>query len=239
MLAAQRYLSAQHFCFSNSLRVADRTSSADQKTMHALIVVPHPNPKSLTHTVAARVAEGISTFNPTHSSEIADLAAEGFDPRFTNADLSVLVREGEPTADVAAEQARISRADALVLVYPVYWWSMPGLLKGWIDRVFTNGWAYDDVPNTKIVKRLQHLQVHLIALGGANMRTYARHGYFGAMKVQIDHGIFGYCGARVVTSELLLQSDSRFPDSHFEIASAIGRKISEGKSMDGVRASRN
>jgi NAD(P)H dehydrogenase (quinone) len=102
---------------------------------------------------------------------------------------------------------------------------MPGQLKGWIDRVFTNGWAYDDIPNAKIVKRLRHLQVHLIALGGADMRTYARHGYFGAMKTQIDHGIFDYCGARVMTSELLLQSDARFPDSHFETAHAIGRRI--------------
>jgi NAD(P)H dehydrogenase (quinone) len=161
-----------------------------RKAMHALIVVSHPNAKSLTHAVAARVAEGVSAFSPSNSFETADLAAEGFDPRFTTADISVLLREGSPTADVAAEQARISRADAIVLVYPVYWWSMPGLLKGWIDRVFTNGWAYDDGPNIKLVKRLRHLQVHLIAIGGADMRTYARHGYFGAMKTQIDHGIF-------------------------------------------------
>jgi putative NADPH-quinone reductase len=46
-----------------------------------------------------------------------------------------------PPADVLAEQARIDRADALVLVFPIYWWSLPGLLKGWIDRVFVNGWA--------------------------------------------------------------------------------------------------
>lgn len=193
--------------------------------MHALIVVSHPNPKSLTHAVAAQVTEGVTASNPADSFEIADLAAEGFDPRFTMADTSVLVRESPPTADVTAEHARIDRADALVLVYPVYWWSMPGLLKGWIDRVFTNGWAYDDIPNAKIVKRLRRLPVHLIAIGGADLRTYARHGYFGAMRTQIDHGIFDYCGARVVTSELLLLSDAQFPESHFASARSIGRKI--------------
>ncbi|WP_198284163.1 NAD(P)H-dependent oxidoreductase, partial [Bacillus cereus] len=78
--------------------------------------------------------------------------------------------------------------------------SFPALLKGWIDRVFTQGWAYEDDANGKLVKKLQHLQVHLLAIGGADQRTYARHGYFGAMKTQIDYGIFGYCGARVVTS---------------------------------------
>src|SRR5688572_9025064 len=99
--------------------------------MHALIVISHPEPASLTHGVAAHVAEGVSLSG--NSFEIADLAAEAFDPRFTAADLAVHRRKAPPPADVAAEQARLDRADALVLVYPVYWWSMPGLLKGWID----------------------------------------------------------------------------------------------------------
>jgi NAD(P)H dehydrogenase (quinone) len=102
---------------------------------------------------------------------------------------------------------------------------MPGLLKGWIDRVFTNGWAYDYSPDTGVVKKLRHLQVHLVAIGGADLRTYARHGYFGAMKTQIDHGIFDYCGARIVTSELLVDSGAQDPASHLEAARAIGRKL--------------
>ncbi|MEZ2131234.1 MULTISPECIES: NAD(P)H-dependent oxidoreductase [unclassified Sinorhizobium] len=193
--------------------------------MHTLIVIAHPDPRSLSHSVAAHVAEGVSLSGPDNSFEIADLAAEGFDPRFTAADLAVHRREAPPLADVAVEQARIDRADALVLVYPVYWWSMPGLLKGWIDRVFANGWAYDESPDTRLMKKLRHLRVHLIAIGGANLRTYARHGYFGAMKTQIDHGIFDYCGARVVTSELLLQSEAQDPASHLDAARAIGRNL--------------
>ena len=193
--------------------------------MHALIVTAHPDPESLSHAIAARVGEGVSLSGPGNSFEIADLAAEGFDPRFTTADLAVHRTHAPPPADVVAEQARIDRADALVLVYPVYWWSMPGLLKGWIDRVFANGWAYDEGPDTKLVKKLHHLRVHLVAIAGADMRTYARHGYFGAMKTQIDHGIFDYCGARVVTSELLVDSQSRDPAPLLDAASAIGRNV--------------
>lgn len=193
--------------------------------MHALVVVAHPDPKSLSHGVAAQLAEAVSQSGLGNTAEIADLAAEAFDPRFTTADIAVHLRQVPPSADVAAEQARIDRADALVLVYPVYWWSMPGLLKGWIDRVFANGWAYDESPQTGLVKKLRHLPVHLVALGGGDQRTYARHGYFGAMKTQIDHGIFNYCGARVVTSELLLQSDAQFPASHLEAARMIGRNL--------------
>ena len=136
--------------------------------MHALIVVAHPDPGSLSHAVAAQLARGVGLSDPGHSFEIADLAAEGFDPRFTAGDLAVHRREVPPSADVLAEQARIDRADALVLVYPVFWWSMPGLLKGWIDRVFANGWAYDEGADAKLVKRLGRLPVHLVALGGAS-----------------------------------------------------------------------
>lgn len=193
--------------------------------MHALIVIAHPDPKSLSHSVAAHVAEGVTLSDHGNTFEIADLTAEAFDPRFTAADLAVHRRQAPPPADVAAEQARIDRADALVLVYPVYWWSMPGLLKGWIDRVFANGWAFDFSPETRLVKKLGDLQVHLVAIAGADARTYARHGYAGAMKTQIDHGIFDYCGACVVTSELLLESETQDPKSHLDAARAIGRNL--------------
>lgn len=190
--------------------------------MHALIVVSHPKSDSLTHSIAGQVAEGISAQGSGHTCEIADLAAEGFDPRYTETDVAVYRREAALPAEIAAEQARVDRADALVLVYPIYWWGMPGLLKGWIDRVFTNGWAYEEMADGKIGKKLGRLKVHLIAIGGAEMRTYARHGYFAAMRTQIDHGIFGYCGARVVTSELMLLTDPEFPQALMEKARAIG-----------------
>jgi NAD(P)H dehydrogenase (quinone) len=86
------------------------------------------------------------------------------------------LKQGALSADVVAEQARIDWADALVLVYSVYWWSMPGLLKGCIDRVFSNGWAYDENPGGKLVKKLDHFPVHLVAVGGADEGTYAKHG---------------------------------------------------------------
>ncbi|WP_095077017.1 NAD(P)H-dependent oxidoreductase [Pseudomonas sp. Irchel s3h17] len=192
--------------------------------MHALIVIAHHDSRSLTHSLAKQVAKGVSS-DPNNSFEIADLSAQAFDPRFTTNDLAVHHREAPPPADVTAEQTRIDRADALVLVYPIYWWSMPALLKGWIDRVFTNGWAFDFNPETTLVKKLRHLRVHLVAVGGADEGTYARHGYADAMRTQIEHGIFDYCGACVVTSELMLESENRDPIFHLEAARTLGRNL--------------
>lgn len=204
--------------------------------MHALIVAAHPEPQSLVLALAEQVAAGARAAG--HTAELADLAAEGFDPRFTAVDSAVHRREAAIPADVVAEQARIDRAQALALVYPVFWWSMPGLLKGWIDRVFCNGWAYDELsPEGPTIRRLQRLNVHLVALAGADARTYVRHGYFGAMRTQIEHGIFGYCGARVASSELLL--DSRGPDAaaHLATARAIGARLfSTGAHATGAHA---
>ncbi len=190
--------------------------------MHALIIVANPNPKSLTHRVAEQIADGVFLNGQKNTAEIADLSAEKFDPRYTLEDVYVLHGRADPTPEILAEQQRISRADALVLVHPVYWWSLPALLKGWIDRVFTNGWAYDDTSSDRLIKKLRHLPVHIISIAGAGIRTYARHGYYGAMKTQINHGIFDYCGAPVKTSELMFQSD---PDACLKTAHNIGLKI--------------
>lgn len=191
--------------------------------MHALIVVSHPNPTSLTHSVAARIAEGIS--GNGHTAEIADLMAEGFDPRFTQSDFAVHHREAAPPADVLAEQARIDRSDAVVLVFPVFWWSMPGLMKGWIDRVFSNGWAFDYGADAALEKKLRHLKVHLVGVAGGDAALFERHGYAQAMKTQIDHGIFDYCGAEVVSSQLMFDSETSDPAVHLEIALALGSRL--------------
>ena len=190
--------------------------------MRNLIVVAHPDPGSLTHAVADPAAAGLAASGT--GVEFADLAAEGFDPRQTARDLAVHLQTATPADDVLAEQARIDRADRLVLVYPVYWWSFPALLKGWIDRVFTNGWAYAS-GGTGGRKRLGRLEVVLVAVAGADSGTYARHGYFGAVRTQIDHGIFDYCGARVVRHELLLESHGENQQTNLEAAHALGSSL--------------
>ncbi len=193
--------------------------------MHTLIVISHPDPHSLTHAVAAEVARGITQAHPDTTVEVADLSREGFDPRFTRADLDGHHRRQPFPADVLAEQARLDRADAVVLVFPVYWWSMPAQLKGWIDRVFSNGWAYDDDADGGVLKKLGRLKVHLLGLGGADDRTWRKRGYDAAMKTQIETGIFDYCGAPVLSATLLQAVDTADTTPHLQAAHALGRRI--------------
>jgi NAD(P)H dehydrogenase (quinone) len=76
--------------------------------MHSLIVVAHPEPSSYTHAVVEQVIAGLKE-EPENTVEIADLTAEGFDPRYTRADYAAFRGERPPPADAVAEQARIDR----------------------------------------------------------------------------------------------------------------------------------
>jgi glutathione-regulated potassium-efflux system ancillary protein KefF len=49
--------------------------------------------------------------------------------------------------DVPAEQAALSAADVIVWMHPVFWYSVPGLLKHWFDQVLVHGWAYGEGGN--------------------------------------------------------------------------------------------
>ena len=61
--------------------------------------------------------------------------------------------------------------------------------------------------------------------GGADAAMVERRGYDAAMRTQIDMGIFDYCGARVLSSHLLLDADTGAADAHLQTALAIGSKI--------------
>ena len=158
--------------------------------MSTLIVTAHPDTGSLTHHAAARLQERLGA-----GAVIRHLAQEGFDPRFGADDRATYRAEAPSTPEIAAEQQRIDAVSDLVLVFPVYWWSMPALLKGWIDRVFVAGWAFG-LEGERITGMLDRLTVHLLPVSGTTEEAFARHGYTQSFSTQIEHGILDYCGAR-------------------------------------------
>lgn len=166
--------------------------------MKVLIVLGHPERGAFGRALAESFAEEV--MRAGHEATLADLHGEEFDPRMMPEDLAYYRGTGSLPADVAREQRRVDAADALVLVFPVYWWSMPALMKGWIDRVFTGGWAYEIDGDGKARGRLADRPVLLLMTAGADAGSFARHGYDEAIATQIEKGIFGYCGIRGVRS---------------------------------------
>lgn len=175
--------------------------------MSTLVVVAHPERDSLTHAAARATVDAITEAGG--DAELADLAGEGFDPRFTAADIAFYRGGGEVSADVLAEQQRVDRADHLIMVFPMYWWSMPALLKGWIDRVLVGGWAYDGASATGVIGMLQRLTIDLVIVAGDDEESFRRHGIPQAVRTQIERGIIEYCGATHRSTTYLYESDSK------------------------------
>lgn len=176
--------------------------------MHTLVVVTHPCKESLTHTLASAIVGALSSSKTGHTIDLLDLYAEDFNPLFSTEDMAAYHKRGELPADVIAQQKRIETAQSLVLVFPVHWWGMPAMLKGWVDRVFTNGWAFDWTPEGGARKKLNGLHVHVFCMGGAESATYSRHGYEAAIKKTIGEGLFEYVGASVGSFHVLGNSES-------------------------------
>lgn len=154
--------------------------------MHVLIVLDHPDPASFTAAAAHRFMDGAKA--ASHTVELADLHAEGFNPLWSMADI-----EGDTPADVLAEQARIERADAVCLVFPLFWWGMPSMMKGWVDRIWSWGWAYDqlDNPDSSLLRPRSGV---LLVPAGARSDEMEAKGYLEALKVSWINGTFGYFG---------------------------------------------
>ncbi|WP_287497039.1 NAD(P)H-dependent oxidoreductase [Pandoraea sp. CB10b_02] len=74
--------------------------------------------------------------------------------------------------DVAAEQRRAAHADLIVLVHPIYWYSMPPLQKLWLDEVLSWGWAYGHGGHA-----LAHKDLWLVASTGGPQASYRPEGY--------------------------------------------------------------
>jgi NAD(P)H dehydrogenase (quinone) len=104
--------------------------------MKHLVVVAHPNPKSFTHALAGAYSAELASMG--HEIVLRDLYAMGFDPVLQPCELNA-----QGAKDAQAEQALLKGADATAFFYPLWWASMPAILKGYIDRVFAHGVAYD------------------------------------------------------------------------------------------------
>ncbi len=123
--------------------------------MKVLLVHAHPERTSVTRHLVATAIQALTAQG--HEVMASDLYGMGwkavFDgedfPQRANADRLSFIDESRhafasrcQTADVEEEQRKLLAADALILLFPLWWYSMPAIMKGWIDRVWAYGLAY-------------------------------------------------------------------------------------------------
>jgi putative NADPH-quinone reductase len=109
----------------------------------ALIVLAHPR----RHSLCRHLADQVQAMAQARGWQVRvkDLCADGFDPRLTDQERESYYN-GFRSED-ATELERLGAAEVLILVFPTWWFGFPAVLKGWFDRVWAPGLAFDHGPD--------------------------------------------------------------------------------------------
>lgn len=171
--------------------------------MKVLTVVTHPRIDSLTFQVADHFVQGLK--DAGHETEIVDLYRSGFNPLLWEADepeWSAKYQQYSP--EVEAEIERMKNHDALAFVFPLWWWSMPAMMKGYIDRVWNYGFAYGP-------GKLPHQHVLWLSLAGAPIERFKKRQYDNMMTHYFNVGLADYCGIPSSQFELFYETIQKKP----------------------------
>lgn len=175
----------------------------DSHARTALVVVAHHRTDSLTAHTARRAAARLEAAG--YRIDLLDLHAEGFDPRMNTSDQPDWGnREKAYSEETHAHMRRILDADVVVAVFPVYWQSVPAILKGWIDRVWNYGFAYG-----RSKPRLAGKRMLWLGLAGATADDPIVKGMQAVLETNLSEGIAYYCGFSHSTVGLLTDAEER------------------------------
>ncbi|MGX5774698.1 NAD(P)H-dependent oxidoreductase [Methylorubrum zatmanii] len=108
--------------------------------MRVLLVHCHPRADSFNAALCDTAVSALRSAG--HAVEILDLYAQEFDPRLSPDERGAYFDEAAARPELAGHIAALRRAEALVLVYPTWWFGLPAMLKGWFDRVWLPGVAF-------------------------------------------------------------------------------------------------
>lgn len=109
----------------------------------------------------------------------------------------MLLKQGDVPEDIAMEQRYITNSDIIWIVFPIWWTSMPAILKGYIDRVFLSGFAYQmegDNPKGLLTDK----KVIILNSMGMSHEDYKNTGIYRALELTMDKGIFEFSGMKVL-----------------------------------------
>lgn len=177
--------------------------------MRILMVLDHPytmdsaenlpHHRSFTAAVAAAARHGACSAG--HEVDLIDLAADGFQPAMSSADLAAWRQSGVVDPMVSDYQRRLLLADHVVFAFPVWWEAMPAATKGFLDRVLVKGLMYEERENVRgnpfrnLMTRLEAVTV--LSVMTTPDRAY-RWWYRDPLTKIMFKGTFGKIGIKVL-----------------------------------------
>lgn len=218
--------------------------------MNVLLVFAHPEPQSLASSLRDAAVGELAAAG--HEVRVSDLYAMRWKSQVDRADfpslapdqrLKVAAVSGDAfaadalTGDVRAEQEKLLWADALILQFPLWWYSMPAILKGWVDRVYSYGFAYGVGEHSDRhwgdrfgEGTLAGKRAMLVVTTGGWEEHYSARGINGPIDdllFPINHGILYYPGFDVLPPFVAYRVD-RLDAQGFQTVSAALRERMRG-----------
>jgi NAD(P)H dehydrogenase (quinone) len=212
-----------------------------------LIVYAHPEPRSLNGALKDLAVSTLETaghevrvsdlyaMNWKAAVDAADYGPDASSPLKVALDSGRAFRSGTLTADVRAEQEKLLWADTIVFQFPLWWYGMPAILKGWVDRVFTYHFAYGvgEHSATRYGERfgegtLAGRRALLSVTAGGPESHYAARGINGPIDdllFPIQHGILYYPGIQVLPPFVLYGTDRLVDEDYPDVAKAWEQRL--------------
>jgi NAD(P)H dehydrogenase (quinone) len=216
--------------------------------VNVLLVYAHPEPRSLNGSIRDFMVDRL--VRAGHAVEISDLyamrwkagldaddfpqrdAAQPFSP---SGDSKRAFAEGTQTADVAAEQQKLRRADLVIFQFPLWWFSVPAIMKGWFERVYAYGFTYGvgEHSEQRWGERygegvFKGKRAMLVVTTGGWAEHYSERGINGPIDdllFPIQHGILFYPGFDVLPPFVVYKSGAMNTTRHNETLSALGVRL--------------
>lgn len=208
--------------------------------MNVLIVHAHPEPQSFCTAMMQSMRRRFESAG--HTVAVSDLYAKQFNPVASAADFhnrsnpdylvyALEQRHAYKTetlpADIAEELALLQQCDLLVLNFPLYWFSVPAILKGWIDRVFLSGVAYGG-RNFYDRGLFKGKKAWVTFTLGGREHMFGEHGIHGdltALLAPVLRGSLGYAGFDVLEPFAAYHVPYITPEARADIVLALDKAV--------------
>jgi NAD(P)H dehydrogenase (quinone) len=190
--------------------------------MNRLIIIAHPKKDSFNYIIKDRLIKEFESRGD--KVKVRDLYELNFNP-ILGIDEIKYTKENKICPDIAVEQSYIEWAEELILIYPLWWNAFPAILKGYIDRVFINGFAFKITPNGP-EGMLKNIKVRLITSAGMDEESLKNSGVFEGLKITQDRGVFEFCGMEVLDHFYLTESTSLSEEEKTRILEDLITKVS-------------
>lgn len=191
--------------------------------MKVLYVFAHPEPKSFNAAMKDTALAALK--EKGHEVKLSDLYAMEFNPilkasdfperknlDFFNPFLEAIKasKTGAFSPDIKEEMEKVKWADLLIFQFPIYFTSMPAIMKGWIDRILAPGFGFNPVTNSAYDTGLFKEKSAMLAFtAGAPKEMYYEDGAHGDINKHLEpitHCVFEFMGMKVLPSFMIFEA---------------------------------